>query len=466
MAEAVQSTGRAPPSLSVDVVEHGARKRRGWVRCELGKDLAFSTAGLESYFFSQWEPVVYDAMLVGAAMEFCDRTRRRPADGWGRDLELRIPVHEPNRWSAPAVFQALHDALSFLTGDRWSICFQERGTELTQPRQGMMDLGSPAAAVIPFSDGLDSRAVAGLLERELGDGLVRVRLGSRGQDGKRLSRERKPFTSVPFDVRSPQHNCEPSARSRGFKFGLISGLAAYLAGASRVILPESGQGALGPVLVPVGQAYADYRTHPLFTAKMEALLKALLGHEVRYDFPRLWHTKAETLAAYVELCGDDAIWADTRSCWQQNRHIGVAGKARQCGVCAACMLRRMSVHAAGQEEPDDTYVWEDLSAPEFESGVADDFDRSKVTQAMYEYAIAGTLHLDHLAALQHSRANEPALDLSAFQLASPTGISKEEIGELLRRLLSQHEKEWNDFMASLGRNSFISKWAVQTHEHA
>ena len=41
-------------------------------------------------------------------------------------------------------------------------------------------------------------------------------------------------------------------------------------------MPESGQGALGPALAPVGQAYADYRNHPLFTGRMEKFLFALL----------------------------------------------------------------------------------------------------------------------------------------------------------------------------------------------
>ncbi len=63
-------------------------------------------------------------------------------------------------------------------------------------------------------------------------------------------------------VLNMQHNAMPST---------------YLAGASRVIVPESGQGALGPALVPVGQAYVDYRSHPLFTERMERFLAALLG---------------------------------------------------------------------------------------------------------------------------------------------------------------------------------------------
>ncbi|WP_299783115.1 hypothetical protein [uncultured Roseobacter sp.] len=46
---------------------------------------------------------------------------------------------------------------------------------------------------------------------------------------------------------------------------------------------------------------------------------------------------------------------------------------RQCGVCAACMLRRLSLHAAGYDEPSDRYVWEDLGAKDFRSGASNQF---------------------------------------------------------------------------------------------
>jgi hypothetical protein len=72
-------------------------------------------------------------------------------------------------------------------------------------------------------------------------------------------------------------NREVSGRSRGFKFALISGIAAYLANADEIVIPESGQGALGPVLSDVGHAYPDYRNYPLFTRRMEQFFNVLFG---------------------------------------------------------------------------------------------------------------------------------------------------------------------------------------------
>jgi 7-cyano-7-deazaguanine synthase in queuosine biosynthesis len=449
------------PSIRVDVTEPEVGLRRGWRRCQIGGNVRFTTARLESYFFARWDPIVYDALLVAAAVEFCDRSQRRHARQWARDIELRIPVHDPDRWNDGRVASALHDTLDFLTGDRWRIEFCARRQRVSPPRQGRFDLPGGSNAVIPFSDGLDSRTVAGLMAREMRDTLIRVRLGSKTCDGDALTRRNQPFTSVPYEVEADERRfVESSARSRGFKFALVSGVAAYLASASQIIVPESGQGALGPALVTVGQAYEDYRSHPLFTGRMERFLEALLDHQVRFQFPRLWHTKAETLKSFVTECEDAAAWSATWSCWQQSRHVSVDGKRRQCGICAACMLRRLSVHAAGLSEPSHVYVWEDLSAPTFEAGAAASFNRRMITPALREYAIAGTLHLDHLAGLLESSANRRALDRAGFQLSRALGLPQAEAREKLDRLLTRHRNEWKDFMQSLGRTSFVADWAI------
>jgi len=451
----------ARPQLTVHVAEPGTRTRRGAVRCEIGEHVAFSTESLESYFFARWEPLAYDALLVAAAAEFADRTQKRSAHIWEREFHLAIPVHEPDRWNDQRVGDALRDVLDFLTGDRWRIEFYKRHAAANQPQQGLLAIHPDVEAVMPFSNGLDSRAVAGLMSLQMGDKLVRIRLGARVQEGEGLSRQREAFTSVPYKVKSGKRSfVESTARSRGFKFALISSLAAFLADARYVIVPESGQGALGPALVPVGQAYEDFRSHPLFTVRMERFVKALLGHDVRFIFPRLWHTKAETLKAFVDGCDQSSSWDKTWSCWQQNRQVSVDHKKRHCGICAACMLRRLSVHVAGLEESKDRYVWEDLSARSFFEGAAASFPSQKITLALRQYAIAGTLHLDHLAGLLDSSVNTRMIDLTTYQLSDTLGLPQAEVRSKLVRLLKQHSQEWTGFVRALGQDSFIADWAA------
>ena len=47
-----------------------------------------------------------------------DHTKARPSARWGRDIMLRVPVHDPAHWRSAAVSGALQGALGFLTGDR------------------------------------------------------------------------------------------------------------------------------------------------------------------------------------------------------------------------------------------------------------------------------------------------------------------------------------------------------------
>src|ERR1700686_3835258 len=105
------------PTLRVNVIESGGSPRREWINCEIDPHLKFSGDSLASYFFAKWEPIVFDALLVAAAAEFCDKIKKRPKLGWGREIHLRLPVHDPKSWNSEAVLKNLHRALEFLTGD-------------------------------------------------------------------------------------------------------------------------------------------------------------------------------------------------------------------------------------------------------------------------------------------------------------------------------------------------------------
>lgn len=447
------------PLLRVQVVERGEKPDSGWTKCEIGKTLEFNSTALQSYFYADWNPIVFDAFLLAAAVEYCDKVKRRPEMSWGREFHLSVPVHNPRHWSSEPVSAALYEALAFLTGDKWKVTFYKRVTTVDRPQQGLFNLPMPMKAVIPFSDGLDSRAVGALMAREYGDALVHVRLGSKKSDRKPRNANGRPlpFASVPYQVKGKKGDFrESSARSRGFKFAILSGLAAYLGKARKVIVPESGQGALGPTLVPVGQAYQDFRNHPVFTSLMSKFLKALLDYDVQYEFPRLWNTKGETLREYIKAQPKNEEWRATRSCWQDQRQASVGGKLRQCGICAACMLRRMSIHAAGLKEDKQTYIWEDLSGSDFKKSAAKNYQHA--TARKREYAIAGSLHLEHMARARKSPLARSAIDLSAFQLSKALNKPESEIKKNMERMLSQHHTEWENFKNALGESSFITPW--------
>lgn len=442
----------------VDVVEAGKAARRNIVKCEIGKNIRFSIEGLQSYFFADWTEIAVDLLLVAAAIEFCDKAKARPALGWSRSFQLRIPVHDVTLWRDRRAGDALTNAVNFLTGDLWAIEFVARKIPAERVEQAPLQLAAGISVIMPHSGGLDSRAVAALLAADHKHALVRVRLGTSGPELKRHRKARQPFAEVPYRVSMGDLPVrESSARSRGFKFAVVTGVAAYLARTKEIVVSESGQGALGPVLVVSGQAYADYRSYPAFTARMEDLFEVLLKHRPQYRFPRIWHTKGETLAQSVGLMDSADPWWSGRSCWQGQRQVSVDKKLRQCGICAACMLRRMSVHAAGLDEPASGYVWEDLRAASFEDSAAAGFTRH--TKALREYMIAGVRHLDDLAAMAGSAIDDPAIRRISGELAVLLRQSAGDAREHLQALLHRHRAEWLAFLQSLGPDSFVTKHA-------
>lgn len=254
------------PEKQFDVLESDQPARMGRAALRLDRDIHFTTEALESYAFSRWEPLLFDAMVVAAAVEYADKSILRPRHGWARSFELQIPVHDAARWNAPSVLNSLQDAASIVTGDRWRFEFVgRRNPAKASPSSNYLSLPVQTEAILAFSDGMDSRAVGGLIGRDLDSKLVRVRVGPKTVDRPRARELREPFTSVPYSIKYARKNKETSARSRGFKFALVTALAAYLTGAKKIVLPESGQGAIGPALITVGHGYPDYRNHPVFT---------------------------------------------------------------------------------------------------------------------------------------------------------------------------------------------------------
>lgn len=441
----------------------GEAPRNGARLAVLGQTITLSIEGLKDFFFADWRPELIDLLVIAAAVEYCDLSVRRPSWGWARSFDLLVAVHDQEQWGAPRVCQALEEALAFLTGDRWRLSFTKRREAVVKvsPRRFVFD--TPDKMIMPYSDGLDSRAVAALMEEQEKGGLVRVRLGSKGVDSARIPRRKRRFTVVPFKVKfEKRQRIESSARSRGFKFAVITGIAAQLAPVDRIIVTESGQGALGPILASSGQSYPDYRVHPAFTRRIERLFEALTNKAPLYEYPRIWNTKGETLAAASAL-PTPPTWHDTRSCWQDSRRVSFGGVRRQCGICAACMLRRMSIHYAGIDEPSSEYIWEDLGAAEMESGTVEGF--SGISSAFRDYALAGILHLDHLAALSGSELHRRTVRRVARETAEALGIEMKEGEREMVDLLERHRAEWLDFLVSLGSRSFVARVAMVSPWH-
>ena len=432
----------------------------GWKGCEIGSNLIFSLKNLEAHCFAVSDAMALDVFTVMSAIRFCDHTKRRPASDWKRCIAVNIPVYEADRWKSESVSRALHRALQLITGDYWQVSFRARdwtGLPLTQQS---IEFPDTFGAVMAYSGGLDSVATAFLEKPNHPRGILRANIGRRiGSDT--FWKDGKGFNvSVPFKVncgnRGPD---ESSSRTRSFVHSLLCGVAAFYTKAETIIMTESGQSIWGPSLVLAGQAYEDFRSHPVFTKYMEKLIAGLFEHEVRFAFPRIWHTKGETLNEFLEAGGCRAALLDTRSCWRDARHASVSGRRRQCGICAACLLRRMSLYSIGCSDQDREYLWENLRATEFQHGRAVDAALKGLMDSYCKDAVAGTMMLTRFAALGISEPNNPNLKRHAFELSKMLELPAGEVMQKMNRMLRRHAKEWNDFVESLGPEAFVAQWS-------
>lgn len=439
----------------LNIIEAGQaaprRGPKGRVFASIGSEIKCDKDIFDSYCHEGWSNIHHDLLIVSAAVEFADRRWARGHAHWARQFHVTVPVIELATWQDAAVQQSLSDALRHLTGDEWRFNFvRHEGAATSKPRQGPLFPNQQKAFAIAYSEGLDSLSVSGLYNEN--DTAVSVRVSKFKQ---RIRKDERPFDRLPFDVKV-KPNAENSARSRGFKFAAVTAIASQLSNVSRIIVPESSQGALGPVLLPLLNIYPDYRNHPTFFRKMEHFIKVLLGVDLTYEQPRLWHTKGQTIAAFLAKPGVKPHQVtDTRSCWQQRANVRVGGKVRQCGVCAACLLRRMSLHAAGVDEPSEKYAIADLQAARFSDALPKQ-NSFRATNTLYDYGYMGARHLQQLGDL--ASVPDASLKPHAFQIAEALGSSVDDVTRKLRGVLVRHSEEWAAFEQHQGDNSFLHLW--------
>jgi hypothetical protein len=234
----------------------------------------------------------------------------------------------------------------------------------------------------------------------------------------------------------------------------MAGIAAYLLEADRIVVPESGQGSLGPWLNPVGNEASDVRMHPFFTASLSKFLTSVFGRQTEYEHPQLWKTKEETLRE-LKNNGLEDLWWETTSC-PRGRKACLNGGRVQCGVCASCLMRRQSILAAALDLGKEVYLWGNLSAPTLRQAAASGA-RDTVPNDEHQ-AKCGLYQLAALGNLLNSDSGGKRIANRSAELAAHGGTLQEDVARKLRRLLVAHRDEWRAFVAAQGSESFLNKW--------
>lgn len=279
------------------------------------------------------------ALSVFAADRFV--LRSDAADGWTRVIDLTVELVEPQAWLLHA--KGLGEALTFLTGDLWTVSFIDGGIGPPEVRPSASDRD----CVCLFSGGLDSLVGAvdllssgrapllasqaspkeGPVQEALADA---IGLADHRFVGRASERFRPPY--------------EPSSRARSllfFAYGVLA--ASALRGASKpvtVFVPENGLIAINPPLTyrRVG-SLSTRTTHPFFISSLQKVLDAVKVGAVLVN-PYVGKTKGEMLLE----CSSAVL--------KKVAHLSYScGKGKrlnmQCGRCVPCLIRRAAMERAG-----------------------------------------------------------------------------------------------------------------------
>jgi len=460
-----EKRSNAVPHFRIEAIEGKHLQHADSISCVIGRNLFVVPQVLGAYYcLRPLTRVMDDLVLVAGVVAFADKiVKRRHSIGWRRQLDIVAPVYDLDFWRQRHAVGLLQETLGLLTGDTWSFTFRHRRTPPPVDGQHQLKLGHGRVSVMPYSDGLDSFAMARLAAAsEKGVALILVTAGRRRDadiewrtdhlDGQRRR------VSVPFrlsDKGAGYEFRESSFRSRAFVFGVMAGLAAYLSESTRVIVPESGQGTFGPWLLPVGSEAPDIHSHPIFTHRLSRFLELAIGTRIRFEHPRRWHTKGETLRALREQ-GLTGGWSGTHSCARRSYHVNVDGRRAHCGVCAACLLRRQSILAAGLDEADDRYVWRDLSADNLAAAVP--ASARSTTEDDSRHAICGALALSQLAEVGVSSRFDDIVAQAASDLAEASQEPLDILGTKFTHLIKTHRDEWAAFVRRQGPRAFLNRW--------
>src|ERR1035438_9288818 len=149
------------PSVHIMATDHAVRARSSALSCIIGQDIVILPDVLGKYCVRELTARVDDLVVLAGVVAFADRAvQRKAASAWSRALHLTLPVHDRAFWERPESVTALTQTLDALTGDKWSFAFRPRTKQTPVNPQATLALSGQQCTVIPFSDGLDSLAVA------------------------------------------------------------------------------------------------------------------------------------------------------------------------------------------------------------------------------------------------------------------------------------------------------------------
>ncbi len=306
-----------------------------------------------------WDFLSIALSIIGAD-EGC--ARAVSPDGWTRELDLIVAVHDVDFWNSQS--KALQGALAFLTTDVWNIAFikVKKTPDFAHPNKIHNE-----DCVCLLSGGLDS--LIGSLD--LAASGRKPLLVSQVANGDKTNQKLFAKSAAPKSLHLQlNHNVRPlgaserSQRARSLIFIAFGVLAATCLERHQkneevdLIIPENGFISLNVPLTPMRLASHSTRTtHPFFLSQVQRILDNC-GFHLKIKNPYQFKTKGEMLSG----------------CSNQSALIDLAGKStscgryarfsfQHCGRCVPCLIRRSAFMKWGHPDTTIMYKYDQLGLP-------------------------------------------------------------------------------------------------------
>lgn len=274
-------------------------------------------------------------------------------DGWSREIEVKIPVYQVNKWNA---FKAeVERLLSFLTGDYWKLHFIKNS--FTIPKTDIPDnYNREYDKVNLFSGGLDSLIGAiNILTKTKKPNLFISHydplMAGPKKDQSDLGTELEKKYQDKFDhlssikiflSKSTISRRETTSRSRSL---LFIGLALLLADVKRIniIVPENGTVSVNFPLSPSRRSSCSTRTtHPTFLLLVEKIFSQL-DIPIKIENPFRFMTKGEMVKTCADKTFLESILFFSNSCGKRGHRAHWDKQGTHCGICMPCIYRQASL---------------------------------------------------------------------------------------------------------------------------
>lgn len=330
-------------------------------------------------------------LSLAVAVHAADKriSRRSAWDAWSREILVSFPCNS----RLAETSDLFGEALSFVSGDRWSL--NPRIEQTLHSKSPPLFREFAADAVCLFSGGTDSLCGAiNLLEEnqrvllvshfESGlDAGVQARIVARLQS--LYGADRLQQLSLKVAVAG---GLESTTRARSFLFiALAVSCAAATPGVDRVFLPENGFiGVNMPMSGSRQGSYSTRTTHPGYLGKVQAALRnAGIGYEIVNPFACM------SKGMVLESCHNRNVLTEllpmTLSCGKAGwpRWVGKPPYTN-CGRCYPCLIRRAAMHRIDADVPE-TYAFDAIGDPACLAGGARGDDLRYVLQGVRRFAV-------------------------------------------------------------------------------